>query len=142
MRVMRPAMFALTVVVCGKVSAQREIYSRPAPASHEKATTSQLATVTTSRSSGRTVVSIPLDNAGIGDWRFSNPRRPARMPSTIEIEFDNQTSDRTFEVTTTVALKAGDLSPSTLPSTAPLLMYDVLTTGDQPIVSVLATRWA
>jgi hypothetical protein len=57
----------------------------------------------------RAVVTISLDNTGISDWSFMNPRRPREIALDTNIEFYNQTADRRFEVSTAVTVTRADL---------------------------------
>lgn len=81
-----------------------------------------------SLTTGDDIVSIHLNDTGIADWRFANPRKPQKVGENINIEFINDTADRTFEVTVTVAARPSDLisGAKPLPVTVPLVVYDAL----------------
>jgi hypothetical protein len=107
----------------------REIYSAPAPlAQQNTGRPTEDARITSSITTGQAAVSIPLDETGIADWRFVNPRNPQIVAENAVVEFTNQTTDRTFEITTSLALRPAELVPEML-ATIPLLVHDALTTG-------------
>lgn len=55
------------------------------------------------------VIIVPLDNTGVVDFRFLNPRRPVFVPPGAGVEFKNDTSDRTFSVSIPVSIKTSDV---------------------------------
>jgi hypothetical protein len=105
---------------------QIEIYSLPAPENQQNTVEEIPSPEATSLMTGIPVVPIPLDDTGVADWRYINPRKPQRVRDRFSIEFVNLTADRTFEVTTNVSLRPAELVPQPFPATVPLVIYDAL----------------
>lgn len=127
-----PAILAVLLLAANSATGQIELFSQPAPEDQQSPARMTEAPTTTSRLTGDKAVSIPLDDTGVGDWRFINPRRPQSVTAGTVIEFENRTADRIFQVTTTLSLRPGEFLSAgsvTLPSTVPLLIYDALIDG-------------
>lgn len=119
------AVFAAMLLVAHLAAGQVEITESPVPDQEQTQTFDTVeAPESRSRTSGRAAVSIPLDDTGVGDWRFLNPRQPQSVSQGFVIEFENRT-DRAFEVTVRVVLSLATFSGETPPP----LIYDGLTTG-------------
>jgi hypothetical protein len=133
----RLAAFAAVVLAANLTFAQGiRLFETDAPESQEGVGTPGATASQRSPTSNVTVVTVPLDNTGIGDWSFLNPRRPAEIPADAAVEFENQTADRSFEVTTTVVFKAGDFHQLTT-LTVPLLIFEAL----MPATRAIGPRW-
>jgi len=50
-------------------------------------------------------VIVNLDNTGVLDWRFLNPRRPMLVQEGSSLQFKNNTVDRTFSISVPIAVK-------------------------------------
>lgn len=147
-------MLAAAAFLAGSImaSGQMRVFEGSAPESQQDTGEGIPSPMAESRTTGAPAVSIQLDNTGITDWRYLNPRKPqivcerandplcredregaaesaARSTAVGErpvIEFVNLTPDRTFEVTTNLALPRTALVPDSLPATVPLVVYDAL----------------
>src|SRR5690349_2465294 len=91
------AMFLAALLLVGTAETDElEIFERPAPAQQQRPYQVEVAPTETSIT-GERVVSIRLDDTGIQDWRFMNPRKPQSVNANAIIQFENQTADRIFE---------------------------------------------
>jgi hypothetical protein len=109
----RVGQILLVVSMASGMSAQMVYSSKPAPIT-QQGTGETAPARTEPRKVGNTnapqkVVVVPLNNTGIADWSFLNPRRPRGVPDKTDIEFDNQTSDRTFKVSTDLSIDVATL---------------------------------
>jgi hypothetical protein len=119
--VRRIGQISLIIFVACCASAQMVYSTKPAPIKQQnKATTADARTEPrkAGNANGMDVVVVPLNNTGIADWSFLNPRRPRGVPDDADIEFDNQTSDRTFKVSTDLSIDTATLLAAALPNVA------------------------
>src|SRR5258707_1257664 len=103
---LRSALITVFFVVTAIHAAPMIYSSRPAPSSHQARTKVVPAPRQPAQGGGgrnaSQVVNVPLNNTGVADSRYLNPRRPLRVNPKDGIEFENRTSDRTFKVTTDI----------------------------------------
>jgi hypothetical protein len=83
-----------------------------------------------------TYLVVHLDNTGVTDWRFINPRRAAKLDPGVGLQFRNDTSGRTFVVSTTASLKTAELAVR-----FPVLTRPPLATleGERMIIAALSS---
>jgi hypothetical protein len=131
-KLLRVSGFTAMLLTARIAAGEVELFQLPEAERLRDEVTAEIATTSLSLTSGdAAVVSIRLDDSGVADWRFLNPRKPQSVGPGTLIQFVNETSDRTFEVTTKLSLPA-DLAAENLPATASLAIYDGLIDGRKP----------
>lgn len=124
--------FMLITAATAFGSEDQTIFSAPPPERMTAGRTQATKSVPSLSTGAAPDVTIPLDNTGISDWSYMNPRRPSVIKRGSGIEFHNRTVDRKFEISTSVSLSRADLAllrdpmAGTFPSDAPSLVLEAV----------------